>query len=148
MGDDGLLSTTREHHLERKPLKYLKMRPVISCVHMGPEPVYARQPAPVPDWLAGWGVSRSVSPGPNGMMGYGFSYVGWHEPWRGWSHPLRSPRRRQGQLCDIISRLQANPRTQIRTQIRLDTTKALPGVGRGRLTISNIPDLIQICHCL
>ena len=34
MGDDGLLSTPREHHLEQKPLKYLKVRPGIStCSH-------------------------------------------------------------------------------------------------------------------
>lgn len=77
MGDDGLLSTSQEHHLEQKPLKYLKMRPVISPVHMGH---HGRQTtASRPCW-AGWGVSRSVSPGPDGLMGYGSSYVGWYEP--------------------------------------------------------------------
>lgn len=100
MGDDGLLSTPREHHLGQKPLKYLKMCPVISPVHMDHE-VDTRQP-PARAGLVG-GVSQSVSPGPDGMINYSYSYVGWHEACRGWSHPLRSPRRRQGQLYDIIS---------------------------------------------
>lgn len=110
---------------------------------MGHEPVDARQPAPV---LGCWGVSRIVSPGPNGMMGYGCSYVGWHEPCPGWSHPLRSPRRRQGQLCDIISRLQTHAR---RFEPRSDwIPEALPGVRRadGGADHLRIPDLIQICH--
>lgn len=51
MGDDGLLSTSREHHLEQKPLKYLKMRPGISPVHMGPELVEHDSQAPVLGWL-------------------------------------------------------------------------------------------------
>lgn len=44
MGDDGLLSTSREHHLGQKPLKYLKMCPGTSPVHMRTE-VDTRQPA-------------------------------------------------------------------------------------------------------
>lgn len=68
MGDDGLLSTSREHHLEQKPLKYLKMRPGISPVHMSAGAVeHDSQLLPCragQGWLAGWGVSRSVSPGP------------------------------------------------------------------------------------
>lgn len=120
MGDDGLLSTPREHHLGQKPLKYLKMCPVISPVHMSHE-VDTRQP-PARAGLVG-GVSQSVSPGPDGMINYSYSYVGWHEAWRGWSHPLRSPGRRQGQLCDIISpALQRKPTRDLGTQIqKLDT---------------------------
>lgn len=58
---DGLLSTPREHHLGQKPLKYLKMCPVISPVHISHEAGHTT--ATRPRW-AGWGRVTECLAGP------------------------------------------------------------------------------------
>lgn len=110
-----------------------------------------RQP-PARAGLVG-GVSQSVSPGPDGMINYSYSYVGWHEAWRGWSHPLRSPGPRQGQLCDIISlALQRKTPRKIRSRNWIPGYQRAFALPRGKWTPGGeadhlrIPDLIQICR--